>query len=80
MGQGNTWLRHFDSLAHQHQINAIVTAAQAFAKPTHAHNRTSDPTEVIDVDVDDEHACFVDNSDSDSDCNVSKSLSLYQPH
>ena len=58
------------------KVDAIVKAAQAFAKPTRAHNRASDPMEVIDVDV----ACLVDNSDSDSDCNVSKSLSLYQPH
>jgi hypothetical protein len=55
------------------KFDAIVTAAQAFTKPTRAHNRTSDPTEIIDVDADNERACLVDNSDSgDSDCNVSK--------
>ena len=32
-------------------FNAIITAAQAFTKPTHAHNRTSS-AEVIDVDAD----------------------------
>ena len=56
------------------KFEAIVTGAQAFAKPTHTHGRTSDPTEVIDVDVDNEQACLVDNSDSepesDSDHNV----------
>jgi hypothetical protein len=52
------------------KFDAIVTAAQAFTKPTRAHNRTSDPTDVIDVDADNERACLVDNSDSDVDCNV----------
>jgi hypothetical protein len=58
------------------KYDAIVAAAQPFTKPTRAHNRTSDPSEVIDVDAD-ERACLVDNSDSDDakedsvdDCNV----------
>jgi hypothetical protein len=59
------------------KFDAIINAAQAFAKPTRAHNKASDASEVINVDVDDERACLVDNSDSDSssesdsDCNVS---------
>ena len=59
------------SLTHV-KFDAIVKAAQAFAKPTRAHNRTSDATEVIDVDHDEynERACLVDNSDEDSDCIV----------
>jgi hypothetical protein len=49
------------------KFDAIITAAQAFMKPTRAHNRTSD-AEVIDVDDDtNERACLVENSDSDSD-------------
>ena len=54
------------------KVDAIVKAAQAFAKPTRAHNRTSDATEVIDVDHDEynKRACLVDNSDEDSDCTV----------
>ena len=56
------------------KFEAIVTAAQAFGKPTRTHSRTSDPMEIIDVDVDNERACLVDNSDSepelDSDHNV----------
>ena len=54
------------------KFEAIVAAAQPFTKPTRTHNRSSDPTEVIDVDADNERACLVDNSDSDSDCNVFK--------
>lgn len=54
------------------KFDAIVTAAQAFAKPTRAHIRASDATEVIDVDADNERACLIDNSDLDSDCNVLK--------
>ena len=53
------------------KLDAIITAAQVFMKPTRAHNRT-DPTEIIDVDEDNERACLVDNSNSDSDCNVVK--------
>ena len=53
------------------KFDAIVTAAQVFTKLTRAHNKTSDPTEVIDVDADNERACLVNNSDSeDADCNV----------
>jgi hypothetical protein len=54
------------------KFDVIVTAAHVFTKPTRAHNKTSDPTEVIDVDADNERACLVDNSDSedDADCNV----------
>ena len=43
-------------------------------------NRASDHTEVIDVDADNERACLVDNSDSDSDCNVFILFFLRQPH
>ena len=59
------------SLTHV-KFDAIVKAAQAFAKPTRAHNRTSDATEVIDVDEFNERACLVDNSDEDSNCIVLK--------
>jgi hypothetical protein len=57
------------------KFDVIVTAAQAFMKPTRAHNNLKTSAEVIDVDVDNERACLVDNSDSepelaDSDCNV----------
>lgn len=48
------------------KFDAIVKEAQPFAKPTRAHNRASDATEVIDVDADNERACLVDN-DSDVD-------------
>jgi hypothetical protein len=54
------------------KLDAIVSAAQLFMKPSRAHHRTSDPTEVIDVDADIERACLVDNSDSD--CNVLNSF------
>lgn len=64
------------------KFDSIVKAAQAFAKPTRGHNRASDPTEVIDVDVDDERACLV-ASDADSDCEVpnnhQRSLSINPP-
>ena len=50
------------------KYDAIVEAAQPFTKPARSHNR-GDPTEVIDVDADNERACLVDNSDSDS-CNI----------
>ena len=63
-----------------HKFDAIITAAQAFTKPTRAHNRASDHTEVIDIDADNEQACVVDNSDSDSDCNVFILFFLRQPH
>jgi hypothetical protein len=62
------------------KFDAIVTAAQEFAKPARAHNRNSDLTEVIDVDVDNERACLVDNSDSDSDCNVLNSFYSSSPN
>lgn len=54
------------------KFDAIVTAAKVFTKRTRAQNRTTDPTDVIDVDADNERACLVDNSDSDSDRNVLK--------
>ena len=55
------------------KFDAIVTAAQVFMKPTRAHNRASDATEIIDVDTDDEQACLAVNSDLD-DCEVFKSF------
>jgi hypothetical protein len=59
---------HSISALSKAKYDAIVKAAQPFTKPTRSHNRGG-PTEVIDVDVDNERACLVDNSDSDS-CNV----------
>lgn len=49
------------------KFDNIVKEAQAFIKPTRAKTI---PTEVIDVDVDSERACLIDNSDSDDNCNV----------
>ena len=53
------------------KFDTIITAAGAFMKATRAHNRSCD-AEVIDVDEDNERACIVESSDSDSDveCNV----------
>jgi hypothetical protein len=45
------------------KFDVIVQGAQEFVKPTHRSNRTTDTT---DIDVDDERACLVDNSDSAS--------------
>ena len=57
------------------KFDVIVKEAQPFTKPTRAHNRVSDATEVIDVDADNERACLVDNdsdvdsSEADDTCN-----------
>jgi hypothetical protein len=52
------------------KFEAIIKDAQEFMKPICAHNKTTDPTEVIDIDDDDddEQACLVDNSGSDTEC------------
>lgn len=47
---------------------AITQEAQEFVKPTWAHNKTTEATETINIDDDDERACLVDNSDSDMEC------------
>jgi hypothetical protein len=47
------------------KFDVIIREAQEFVKPTRTRNKTTDATEVIDVDEDDERACLVDNSDSD---------------
>jgi len=47
------------------KFDVIVKEAQEFVKPTQTRNKTTDTTEVIDVDEDDERAFLVDNSDSD---------------
>ena len=53
----------------------IIEEAHVFVKPTRAHNRTTDATEVIDVDKD-ERGCLIDNSDSelDEECKSSSFL------
>src|ERR1700720_3412521 len=53
----------------------IIEEAHMFVKPTRARNRTTDATEVIDVD-EDERGCLIDNSDSESDeeCKLSSFL------
>ena len=52
------------------KFDTIVEEARAYVKPTRARNRTTDATEIIDVD-EDERACLVDNSDSDEECKSS---------
>jgi hypothetical protein len=60
------------------KFEAIIKDAQEFMKPIHTCNKTTDPTEVIDIDDDndDERACLVDNSGSDTECKLF-SLSEY---
>jgi hypothetical protein len=50
------------------KFEAIIKDAQEFMKLIHACNR--DPTEVIDIDDNnnDERACLVDNSSSEAEC------------
>jgi hypothetical protein len=60
------------------EFDAIVTAAQVFVNLTRAP--TASGTEVIDVDVDNERACLVDNSDSDLDHNVSNFCQGFTNH
>ena len=43
------------------KFDVIIQEAQAFVKPIRRSNRTTDTTETINVD--DEQACLVDNSD-----------------
>lgn len=54
---------------------AIIEEARVFVKPTRARNRTTDATEIIDVD-EDERGCLIDNSDSDEleECKLSSFL------
>jgi hypothetical protein len=55
---------------------AIIEEAQVFVKPTRARNRTTDATEVIDVNQD-ERGCLMDNSDSDLDEECKSSSVLF---
>jgi hypothetical protein len=50
------------------KFNAIIQEAQEFMKPTCTHNKTTEATDIINIDEDDEHAFLVDNSDSDIEC------------
>ena len=51
------------------KFDAIIREAQEFMKPIRARNRTTEPTEIIDIDDDDDkRACLVDNSDTDVEC------------
>jgi hypothetical protein len=47
------------------KFNAVVEEAQEFVKPTCGRGKSTQLTEVIDED--DERACLVDNSDSESE-------------
>ena len=60
------------------KFDAIVRDARDFLKPNRSRNKTTDATEVINIDdIDDKRATLIDNSDeSDEEC-MSLSLSLY---
>jgi len=49
------------------KFDAVVEEAQEFVKPTRGRGKSTQLTEVIDVDEDDERACLVDNSDDEID-------------
>jgi len=54
------------------KFDAIIREAREFMKPIRSRGKTTDPTEIINVDdFDDERACLVDNSDSDVECKSS---------
>lgn len=60
------------------KFTAITQEAQEFVKPTRARNKTTEATETIYINDDDERACLVDNSDSDMECkSVFLLLQLY---
>ena len=42
------------------KFNGIVELAQEFVKPTRGRGRSTQSTEVIDIDSDDERGCLVD--------------------
>ena len=42
------------------KFNGIVELAQEFVKPTRGHGKSTQPTEVIDIDSDDKRGCLVD--------------------
>ena len=48
------------------KFDIIIKEAKEFMKPIRGR-KTTQATEVIDVDEDDERACLVDNSDDESD-------------
>ncbi|KAF8810964.1 hypothetical protein BYT27DRAFT_7253100 [Phlegmacium glaucopus] len=53
------------------KFDAIIQEAQEFMKPTRARNKTTEATEVINIDEDDERALLIDNSsDSDIECKL----------
>jgi spermidine synthase len=47
------------------KFSSLIDDAQAFVKRTRARNRTTD---VVEVEEEDERACLVDYSGSESDC------------
>jgi hypothetical protein len=58
------------------KFSAVIQGAWKFMKPIWAHNKTTEPIKIIDIDNDnDEWACLVDNSDSEVDYRLS---SLFQ--
>jgi len=59
------------------KFDAIIQGAWEFMKPIHAHNRTTEAVEILDIDDDDELACLVDNSDLDGECTSPCLLYVY---
>jgi hypothetical protein len=54
------------------KFDGIIQEAREFMKPIRSRGKTTEPTEIIDIDdSDDERACLVDNSDSDVECKSS---------
>lgn len=54
------------------KFDAIIREAREFMKPIRSRGKTTEPTEIINVDdCDDERACLVDNSGSDEECKLS---------
>ena len=53
------------------KFNAIIQDAQEFMKPIRAHNKTTNVTEAINIDDDNnKRACLVHNSGSDTECKL----------
>jgi hypothetical protein len=54
------------------KFDAIIREAREFMKLIRSRGKTTNPTEIINVDdFDDEHACLIDNSDLDVECKSS---------
>ncbi|KAF8222298.1 hypothetical protein L208DRAFT_1323430 [Tricholoma matsutake] len=54
------------------KFDAIIREAREFMKPIRSRGKTTEPTEVINIDdCDDERACLVNNSGSDEECKSS---------